>query len=487
MDAFSGTYRRNYEGDYQCSRMEVRRMFADADISRPADGRILKNYSWDDIDRPSLEQYRRLFAIAKPSHPWLILSDEDLMRKLGGYRKDRETGEEGFTVAGLLMFGKYDSIRDESCVPRFFPDYKEIPLDATEQRWIDRVYPDGTWEANLFQFYRRVLPKLQEVIPTPFRLENNQRIDETLAHESLREALANLCVHADYSEESSLLIYRYPHYLLFSNPGTMLVTPMQFYYGGESVCRNTHLQTMFMMLGSADKAGSGGDKILKGWDAIGWIRPYISEKSQPNKVELFMPLESLMDKRILKELQKRFGNRLKSLKNHEQMVLALALTENKVNHERLRYALPLHPSDISHILQKLTKLGLLVSDGHGRGTTYRLSGGQDDETLQANSETLQETLQAKGKTLQGLEETVIPKRMTRDEIIKKILAFCSEWRTAEDIAVFLHRSKRYITNEILPDMDNHLVLLYPQVRRHPDQKYRSKTVNEKPEAENRPL
>ena len=78
--------------------------------------------------------------------------------------------------------------------------------------------------------------KLQEVIPTPFRLENNQRIDETLAHESLREALANLCVHADYSEESSLLIYRYPHYLLFSNPGTMLVTPMQFYYGGESVC-----------------------------------------------------------------------------------------------------------------------------------------------------------------------------------------------------------------------------------------------------------
>lgn len=385
------------------------------------------------------------------------------------------------------MFGKYDSIRDESCVPRFFPDYKEIPLDATEQRWIDRVYPDGTWEVNLFQFYRRVLPKLQEVIPTPFRLENNQRIDETLAHESLREALANLCVHADYSEESSLLIYRYPHYLLFSNPGTMLVTPMQFYYGGESVCRNTHLQTMFMMLGSADKAGSGGDKILKGWDAIGWIRPYISEKSQPNKVELFMPLESLMDKRILKELQKRFGNRLKSLKNHEQMVLALALTENKVNHERLRYALPLHPSDISHILQKLTKLGLLVSDGHGRGTTYRLSGGQDDETLQANSETLQETLQAKGKTLQGLEETVIPKRMTRDEIIKKILAFCSEWRTAEDIAVFLHRSKRYITNEILPDMDNHLVLLYPQVRRHPDQKYRSKTVNEKPEAENRPL
>lgn len=233
--------------------------------------------------------------LAKPSHAWLSLPDKELMRKLGGYRKDRETGEEGFTVAGLLMFGKYDSIRDESCVPKFFPDYKEIPSDTTSQRWIDRVYPDGTWEANLFQFYRRVLPKLNEVIPTPFRLENGQRRDETMAHESLREALANLCVHADYSEESSLLIYRYPHYILFSNPGTMLVTPTQFYYGGESVCRNTNLQTMFMMLGSADKAGSGGDKTIKGWESICWKSPSISGRSQPNKVELLMPLETLMD------------------------------------------------------------------------------------------------------------------------------------------------------------------------------------------------
>ena len=178
----------NYEGDYQCSQNEVRRMFADADISQPADSRILKNYSWDDIDIPSLEQYRRLFAMAKPNHPWLALDNLDLMKKLGGYRKNRETGEEGFTLAGLLMFGKYDSIRDVSCVPRFFPDFRNIPMDTTQTRWLDRVCPDGMWEANLFQFYRRVLPKLQEVIPVPFKLEGNQRRDDTPAHEALREA-----------------------------------------------------------------------------------------------------------------------------------------------------------------------------------------------------------------------------------------------------------------------------------------------------------
>ena len=75
LDAFNGTYRRHYEGDYLCSPMDVRRMFAVADISRPSVGRILKNFSWDDIDRPSLNQYRLLFSVARPSHPWLSLPE----------------------------------------------------------------------------------------------------------------------------------------------------------------------------------------------------------------------------------------------------------------------------------------------------------------------------------------------------------------------------------------------------------------------------
>ena len=44
-------------------------MFADADVSRPADSRILKNYSMDDFDTESIAQYRQLFKLAKPSHP----------------------------------------------------------------------------------------------------------------------------------------------------------------------------------------------------------------------------------------------------------------------------------------------------------------------------------------------------------------------------------------------------------------------------------
>ena len=45
---YNGTFKRNYEGDYKCTEKEVQRMFADADVSRPADSRILKNYSMID-------------------------------------------------------------------------------------------------------------------------------------------------------------------------------------------------------------------------------------------------------------------------------------------------------------------------------------------------------------------------------------------------------------------------------------------------------
>ena len=493
-DAFNGTFRRNYEGDYLCGNAEVRRMFADADITRPADGRILKNYSWDDIDMPSFEQYRRLFATAKPSHPWHTLSNDELMRKLGGYRKDRETGEEGFTLAGILMFGKYDSIKDQTCAPKFFPDYKEIPADTSSTRWIDRIYPDGSWEANLFQFYRRVLPKLQQVIPTPFRLEGNQRKDETPAHESLREAFANLCVHADYSEESSLLVYRYPHRIVFSNPGVMLISKQQFYQGGESVCRNTSLQQMFMMIGSAEKAGSGVDKILKGWETLNWKRPYPIEKAQPNKVELVMPLESLLDESVLLELNKLFGIRLEQLDSNEKIAVSMALTERIINNERLRDTLSLHPADITHMLQHLCKEDFLASSGHGRGTVYKLkvaTSGEKVATSEGKVATPEEswvvtpkgslvvtpmgskvaTSGEKVATSKGKVATPNSKRMSKDDMRKMIIDYCSEWRTVSEIADYVCRNKQYIRNKILPVMHDVLQMLFPK-ENHPGQKYK---------------
>lgn len=202
------------------------------------------------------------------------------------YGKDRVSGKEGLTLAGLLIFGKYDAITD--AVPQFMIDYREYTPGS--ERWSDRIYSDGTWESNLYQAYRKILPRVQSFFPVPFKLEGNERVEETKAHKALREAFVNLCIHASYQSDSKLLILKYPDRIVFSNPGIMLVSKEQYFSGGESICRNPALQTMFSMIGAVEKAGSGADTIVKGWDDAKFGTPVISEKSEPNKVELTLPI-----------------------------------------------------------------------------------------------------------------------------------------------------------------------------------------------------
>jgi ATP-dependent DNA helicase RecG len=253
----NNTYKRNHEGDYRCTDDEVRRMLADADTSLQHDSRILEGFSMEDIDIDSLKRYRQLFSSDKPTHPWLTLDNLELLRKLGGYRLDRVSKKEGFTLAGILMFGKSDSIVDQEAAPSFFPDYRENLSEDEIVRWTDRIYPDGTWECNLFQFYLKVWPKIATRLPRPFVLEKGKRNDETPAHESLREAFVNTLIHSDYTAPGNIVIESAKDIFKFSNSGTLLVTLHQYYLGGISECRNPSIQKMFLMIGGAEKAGSG--------------------------------------------------------------------------------------------------------------------------------------------------------------------------------------------------------------------------------------
>lgn len=73
----------------------------------------------------TLHQYRRAYDIKHENHPWTEVDDKQFLENIGAYRKDRATSIEGFTVAGMLMFGKTNSITDPECCQEFFPDYRE--------------------------------------------------------------------------------------------------------------------------------------------------------------------------------------------------------------------------------------------------------------------------------------------------------------------------------------------------------------------------
>ena len=151
------------------------------------------------------------------------------------------------------------------------------------------------------------------------------------------------------------------HRFVFSNPGTMLVSRDQYYTGGESVCRNKSLQKMFSMLGVAEKAGSGTDKIMKGWREANWRSPNIEELQAPDKVVLTMPMESFLSEESKRKLTEKFGIIANSFDHNILTTLALACDEGYVTNTRLRYSLNLHKSAISDMLKLMTQKGLLVS------------------------------------------------------------------------------------------------------------------------------
>ena len=152
----------------------------------------------------------------------------------------------------------------------------------------------------------------------------------------------------------------------------MLFSIKQYYQGGESICRNKYLQTMFTFLGVAEKAGSGTDKIMKGWHEANWRSPNIEELQAPDKVVLTMPMESFLSEESKRKLTEKFGIIANSFDHNVLTTLALACDEGYVTNTRLRYSLNLHKSEISDMLKLMTQKGLLVSEGYGRGTRYIL-------------------------------------------------------------------------------------------------------------------
>ena len=293
---FGNTFKRNHEGDYHCTDAEIRQMFADAHHSSlPFDNQILPNYSMNDIDNATLNGYRQRFILRKNNHPWNELDDYNFLCKIGAYRVDRENGQEGFTRAGILMFGKTESITDQACCPWYFVDYQEKLGSNPAERWSDRIYADGSWEANLYQFFFKVYNKLSQTLPVPFSLNGIERTEETSAHVAVREALVNCIVHSSYAERGNIVIIRENDKITFRNPGRMLVSLDDFYSGSQSVCRNPIIQKFFILLGYGEKAGSGADYIIKGCNDNKWLSPKLVEKVQPDTVSLYLYLTNAND------------------------------------------------------------------------------------------------------------------------------------------------------------------------------------------------
>lgn len=497
LNPLTGTYRRNYEGDYHCTPDEVGRMLADR-AEEPADSRILEHFGLDDLDEPSIQQYRQRFSARDPAHPWLSKDQKGFLAKLGAWRKDRITKLEGLTVAGLLMFGKDEVIRDPAALPGYHLDFREKLSSDPSERWTDRLTIDGTWVANLFQFYQRVVQRLTADLKIPFQLEANlARRDFTIVHEAIREALANSLIHADYHGQGGIVIEKYRDRFELSNPGSLLLSLDQIWAGSVSECRNKTIQKMFFMIGGGEQAGSGIDKIRQGWQSQHWRFPSIREQVQPDRVRVILPMVSLLPEDSLRRLRKLFGAKFNRLTSPEVQALVTADLERSVSNRRLQEICEEHPADLTKRLHGLVARGFLRQDGQKR-TSYRLPGSpeqgsfgllhsgadsshkgdsshKEPEDLSHKLDELSPEALAKLKAIAGPAHR--SPRLPVEETRKVIQDLCEgRFFTAADLAQLMNRNPNSLRNRFLTPMveEDLLERKYPEEPNRPDQAYTTK-------------
>ena len=379
----TGTYRRNGEGDYKCTKDEVQAMLRDAAV-KTQDMKVLEQMGLEVFDYDSIQRYRQRMQNHRPAHVWEELNDNEFLYKLGAVGRS-EDGKMHPTAAGLLMFGyEYEIVKE---FPNYFLDYQE--QEEANVRWTDRVVSSsGDWSGNLYDFYFKVYNRLVQNVKVPFKLEMGERVDDTPVHGALREALANCIINADYYGTRGLVIIKKKDVITISNPGGFRIDMADAKSGGISDPRNTTLIKMFNMINIGERAGSGIPNIYKTWEKLGWKTPVFLEEFAPDRITLSLDVSAdkcqIIDTdSIAAEVAIKSGDKKVAIKDgdkktaikteaHKDAIVAYLTGNVTAKTSELMEVLNLKQSRVRKLLSELVEADIVVAEGNNKNRVYKL-------------------------------------------------------------------------------------------------------------------
>jgi ATP-dependent DNA helicase RecG len=317
-------------------------------------------YPWlkfSDFEPGILDKARSEIKVFYPKHPWLRLSNKDMLLKAGLWREDAIARTKGYTLAAGLLFGK------EEVIQQLVPAYK---IDALVRRDnVDRYDDRLNIRVNLIDAYDLLMEFVAKHLPDPFYLEGVQRI--SLREKIFREIVSNLLVHREYTDASpaTLIIYRdrvettnaaIPHGHGPIRPGHFTPFP-----------KNPTLSKFFMQMGRGEELGSGVLNVNK-------YLPFYAKGAKPRFVEgdpfvTIIPLPSEAGVRTGEESREKSKqkSREKSKQKNSDRLLALIRQKATVTTEELMTALELSRAGVQKIIRKLKKAGRLRRIGPDKG------------------------------------------------------------------------------------------------------------------------
>jgi len=245
---------RNEDGDFDITANNalVSELFLRKQTSY-SENRIYPYVAIKDLRQDVIARARKMAGIQKPGHPWLEMDDLELLQSAQLYRKDYQTGKEGFTLAAVLLFGRDEVIL--SVLPHFRTDA------IVRRENLDRYDDRDDIRTNLIDSYDRLMAFVEKHLPDKFYLERDQRV--SIRDHIFREVAGNILIHREYLSPfpAKFIIEQHRVYTENSNKphGHGPISPADF----SPFPKNPAIAKVFKEIGRADELGSGVRKLFK--------------------------------------------------------------------------------------------------------------------------------------------------------------------------------------------------------------------------------
>lgn len=350
------TFIREGERDSRVTEDDLKAIIRDSDSTDNYD--LLDNFSIeDDLNTIDIQNFKSLYLVKNQLESTEI-NNVEFLKMIGLLRKNRLTNEFQLSKAALLLFGKYNSITD--IYKSFFLDF--IVKDYTnDTSYIDRIYTSDSpgHPENIFNFFYMVSNKIATLIQNKFEINSDLTRKESgdKLLRSLREALVNSLVHADYRSTLPTKITFLKDKIEFSNPGELLVPVQSFFSPSDSKTRNDLIFQTFVKAKLGEHTGSGGHTIMQTSIDLELETPEIH--STPSQTILT----------IWKETETDFIDNLP--------------LEWKETYEIISKKMIVSYSDLKHlykssyqghkVLDGMLKNGIIERSGNGKGTKYSIT------------------------------------------------------------------------------------------------------------------
>lgn len=316
--------------------------------------RVYPHVGKEDLRMDMLPRIREMIRANRDNHPWLVLSDDDLMKAARLYTKDQQGGEWGFNLAAIMLLGKDETILSVCPVYRTDAILRRVNTD----RYDDRL----TVTTNLIDAYSFLSEFCRKWLPDSFALDGGQRV--SARDVIVREIVVNTLIHREF-------VSPFIAQLTIDSDGIHTRNASRCLFAGKvsldnltPTPKNPAIANFFTQIGLAEELGSGVRNLYKYSQLYSGAAPDLSDG------DFFEAFVQVPDVGVNVKSAGE-SSRIPMADAVERAAFELLAISDMVSARSVAERLNANQRTVRRHLSALVSKGVLTTEKGGRSTVYR--------------------------------------------------------------------------------------------------------------------